>query len=342
MDACAAAEDYGVDLSNFPDHVAHQLHSIHLEDIRYFFDKDFSEFNSVPTVNSNLSSDENILLRVPAHHSPYKFPAGAAFDLILSNNDDAMNFLKKGSSTLEKLSHSMHMMEMWNKASQTYKEITLSETEAQAICPCLTDEKLKEIISELDKISIVNKVYLPPVKGKKVGDKYVALDSVDRSKRSSPVMLVNLRGKQDISKRSSPGMLVNLRGKQDISKRSAPDMLVNLRGKQDISKRSSPDMLVNLRGKQDISKRSAPDMLVNLRGKQDISKRSLDEEVLPIENDTRMNNDIWFTAPYLKDSESWAFFKKIIDPPTVHEAMAFNFALYMHCQVMYESDNLNM
>ena len=52
--------------------LAHMMHSITVEDIRYFFDPDFPVNNSVPTVNMDLEGDHIVMAQsVP---SEFKFP----------------------------------------------------------------------------------------------------------------------------------------------------------------------------------------------------------------------------------------------------------------------------
>merc|ERR1719495_1050563 len=98
--SCQAAEAYGVNLNSFALNAGHLSHSITVEDIRYFFDKDFPVDNSIPTVNSNLTGD-HLLDHAPSRPSDFKFPAGAAFDFLLKNNDDPSKFMWNGLTTLK-------------------------------------------------------------------------------------------------------------------------------------------------------------------------------------------------------------------------------------------------
>ena len=51
----------GYNISTFAAGVGHGLHSLSLEEIRFYFDEDASEDNNIPTVNINLK-DENAVL----------------------------------------------------------------------------------------------------------------------------------------------------------------------------------------------------------------------------------------------------------------------------------------
>ncbi len=46
--------------------VAHGVHSMTLEDVRYYFRSDASAQNGIPTLNTNLSSPQHVLRHTPA------------------------------------------------------------------------------------------------------------------------------------------------------------------------------------------------------------------------------------------------------------------------------------
>ena len=152
--SCSAARDLGVNLEGFPKHVAHNLHSITLQDIQFFFEPNFPEDNDIPTVNQDLTSDQEILWQAPSRSSVYKFPSGAAFDFILMNSDNVDSLMEKSTSSLEKMSHAIHMQEMWYKVSLRYKKLENTEIDLDQVCPCLVDEKSNEIINKLEDIAI--------------------------------------------------------------------------------------------------------------------------------------------------------------------------------------------
>ena len=146
--------------------MAHALHSISVEDVRYFFDDQFTTNNTIPTVNFDLT-DTPVLQFAPSRQSEFKFPGGAVVDYILSNNDQRNKFSQSGFTNLEEIIHAMHMLEMWNKASQIYKEIKNSNLNTKRVCPCLVDEKETGILDKLSYIYslMINLIPFPIVEG---------------------------------------------------------------------------------------------------------------------------------------------------------------------------------
>ena len=148
QDSCEAARKAGVNMTTYVVDVAHGVHSISVEDIRYFFDNQFPVNNTVPTTNLNLTGPP-VLLFAPSRPSDFKMPGGAAVDYILANNDDPLTFSQAGKTTLEEIVHQMHMIEMWNKASKLYKDIISRNLNTQEVCTCLVDEKEPVLISAM-------------------------------------------------------------------------------------------------------------------------------------------------------------------------------------------------
>ena len=52
---CDYAGKLGVQIDRLPVDVAHGIHSITVQDLRYFFEQDFPERNTIPTSNTNLT-----------------------------------------------------------------------------------------------------------------------------------------------------------------------------------------------------------------------------------------------------------------------------------------------
>merc|ERR1712121_25544 len=144
----AAAEQAGVDFENFKYNVAHVIHSLTVEDARFFFDENFPVENNIPTVNTNLTSGPPVLTYTPSFPSKFLFPLGSTLDRILLNNDDPNAFAEKQLTTLEELGHAAHMLEMLFKASQIYK--SLGNLDIDSVCSCLVDEEANGIIEEFD------------------------------------------------------------------------------------------------------------------------------------------------------------------------------------------------
>ena len=154
LESCeAAATAAGVNLTSFTDAVGHFIHSITVEDVQYFFDPDFPIENTIPTTNVHYREDEKpVLAYAPSRVSPFKFPGFASLDFVLSNNDEPETFLVNGMTTIEKLSHQFHMIEMWTKAAPIYKDIKARQVDKASVCPCLVDEHNNGIVKHLNYI----------------------------------------------------------------------------------------------------------------------------------------------------------------------------------------------
>ena len=122
VDLCEPGRNAGVNMTTYAKDVAHSLHSLSVEDIRYFFDEQFPISNTIPTVNLNLTGSP-VLSFAPSRPSAFKFPAGAIVDFVLSNNDQTRTFGLAGETHLEEIVHYMHMLEMWNMASKSIRRL---------------------------------------------------------------------------------------------------------------------------------------------------------------------------------------------------------------------------
>jgi len=154
----AAAKGAGVNLTNFMGAVTHMVHSITVQDIRYFFDERFPEANDVSTVNTNLTDPEAVLTYAPSKPSVFKFPGGAHFDLVMQENDDPTKYFVRGTTHLEDLAHWFHMAEMWHRASRMYKDIVArvaaKAVEPAAVCPCLLEVEAANIRPLLENVAL--------------------------------------------------------------------------------------------------------------------------------------------------------------------------------------------
>ena len=91
--------------------VSHRLHSLTLEDLRYYFKKDAPVKNYIPTINFDLSPNSaRVLPHAPlnGHDTTFKTIALQQADMVLSNMDNK-DWQIKYYSTLEKMVHTMHM-----------------------------------------------------------------------------------------------------------------------------------------------------------------------------------------------------------------------------------------
>lgn len=130
----------GIDADNFASFVSHSIHSLTLEDIRFYFKSDAPEENNIPTVNANMESDERVLPYAPlvGYDEDFSTPAMRQFDLVLRNMDRA-DWQVKGYSPLEKVTHVFHMAELWNKAAEQYDLAEKLLDPESELCGCLTD-----------------------------------------------------------------------------------------------------------------------------------------------------------------------------------------------------------
>jgi len=196
----AAAEQVGVDFENFRYNVGHVLHSLTVEDVRFFFDENFPVENNIPTVNTNLTAGSPVLSYAPSFPSKFKFPLGSTLDKILLNNDDPNNSFAKGLTSLEELGHAAHMLEMLFRASQIYK--TIENIDINTVCPCLVDEESNGIIEELE--------YLAEIMGntaEDLGDRVVYGDSCISGKENQ---VTSRKGRQKVEMR--PKLDYDLKG----------------------------------------------------------------------------------------------------------------------------------
>jgi len=130
----------GIDYNNFAAFVSHSIHSLTLEDIRYYFKSDATEENNIPTVNADMDSEERVLPNAPlvGYDEDFSTPAMRQFDMVLRNMDRA-EWQVRGYSPLEKATHVFHMAELWNKASEQYELAEKLLSPDSELCGCLTD-----------------------------------------------------------------------------------------------------------------------------------------------------------------------------------------------------------
>jgi len=146
------------------------IHSLTVEDVRFFFDENFAVDNNIPTVNTNLTGPV-VLMQTPSFPSKFKFPMGSTLDRILLNNDEPDHFSERGWSTLEELAHAAHMLEMLHTTSKIYKNLDI---DVSSVCPCLVDDVANGIIEELEYIAEVSHIKLDNTKTAEEQDLIIA------------------------------------------------------------------------------------------------------------------------------------------------------------------------
>merc|ERR1711971_874656 len=112
----------GLNFSSFWHGAAHGLHSLHLEEIRHFFEPDATENNKIPVVNKNLSSEQTILFNAPLAGYDEHFGTMALKVMAYFMLNDRPDFFEQGVNTLEKLTHQYHMHEIYAAAAPIYNK----------------------------------------------------------------------------------------------------------------------------------------------------------------------------------------------------------------------------
>jgi len=139
--------------SSFYKGVSHGLHSLSLEEIRYFFKSDAPEDNRIPTVNTDFRAENPVLYNAPLWGYNDRFSGWALKIMDFFMLNDKPYFYETMSNTLEKLSHQYHMQEIYSRASVLYKEMLEDSSLDGEFCSCANDIVNTGILAELAGIS---------------------------------------------------------------------------------------------------------------------------------------------------------------------------------------------
>lgn len=161
--------------------IAHSVHSLTLEDIRYFFDADATEENGIPTVNMDLLSDTRVLPNAPliGYDDDFSTMGMKAFDLVMRN----MNRTWWGITnynTLETLLHAYHMAEIWDKTTEKYKTVARLLDPESEICACMTDVENNDVLNYMNLLAF--KIRYPGITS---GNKTITDQYIEQRKRRS-------------------------------------------------------------------------------------------------------------------------------------------------------------
>ena len=140
---------------SFASNVAHRLHSLTVEDIRYYFKEDVSEENDIPTVNLDLSPNaQRVLPNAPlsGYDTSFATIAMRHLDQVLSHMDQT-DYSITNYSILEKLVHVMHMAELWSRAQEHYEMLTVYPPSTRA-CACVTDTDSNGLMDQLQLLAL--------------------------------------------------------------------------------------------------------------------------------------------------------------------------------------------
>jgi len=142
----------GLNMSILVTAVGHGIHSATVKDLRYYFDEYLPETNDIPTVNPNFSQP-HLLTYAPMGFSDFSTPGMRAFDSLFANDDGTDNYLINGESRVEKLTHSLHMLEVWHRAGIKYRDIAANQPPSTDVCACVTEESEDDLEQEMTHIS---------------------------------------------------------------------------------------------------------------------------------------------------------------------------------------------
>lgn len=146
--------DSGLD-NNFGEVVAHRIHSLTLEDLRYYFKDDAPVENGIPTVNPDLTPNvTRVLANAPESGYDMSFKT-----IALRHTDKVLSKIGREDwgithySDLEKLVHAHHMAEMWER-SKTYYENFLKSPPLEDVCSCVNNIKMNGVMAELQLLAL--------------------------------------------------------------------------------------------------------------------------------------------------------------------------------------------
>merc|ERR1711971_1099336 len=143
----------GLNFSSFWHGAAHGLHSLHLEEIRHFFESDATENNKIPVVNKNLSSQQTILFDAPLAGYDEHFNTMAIKVMAYFMLNDRPDFFEQGLNTLKKLTHQYHMHEIYAAAAPIYNKMKENPPTGVELCGCVNDITGNGILIEMANIA---------------------------------------------------------------------------------------------------------------------------------------------------------------------------------------------
>merc|ERR1712126_146018 len=143
----------GLNFSSFWQGAAHGLYSLHLEEIRHFFEQNATENNKIPVVNKNLSSEQTILFDAPLAGYDEQFNTMALKVMAYFMRNDSPDFFQRGLNTLEKLTHQYHMHEIYAAAAPIYKKMKENPPTDPELCGCVNDITGNRILGEMANIA---------------------------------------------------------------------------------------------------------------------------------------------------------------------------------------------
>merc|ERR1712126_740267 len=143
----------GLNYSSFFAGAAHGIHSLSLEEIRYFFKPDAPEDNKIPTVNIDFRSENVIHFSAPLWGYSDRFDTWALKIMDWFMLNDHPYLYETGTNVMEKFSHQYHMHEIYTRAVKTYNELVENPPATDALCMCANDVTSNGILAEVVSIA---------------------------------------------------------------------------------------------------------------------------------------------------------------------------------------------
>merc|ERR1712227_26090 len=143
----------GLNYSSFFVGAAHGIHSLSLEEIRYFFKPDAPEDNKIPTVNIDFRSENVIHFSAPLWGYSDRFDTWALKIMDWFMLNDHPYLYETGINAMEKFTHQYHMHEIFTKAVKIYNELLENPPENDSLCTCVNDVTSNGILAEVVNIA---------------------------------------------------------------------------------------------------------------------------------------------------------------------------------------------
>merc|ERR1712133_309728 len=143
----------GLNYSSFFAGAAHGIHSLSLEEIRYFFKPDAPEDNKIPTANIDFRSENVIHFSAPLWGYSDRFDTWALKIMDWFMLNDHPYLYETGTNVMEKFSHQYHMHEIYTRAVKTYNELLENPPKNESLCMCANDVTSNGILAEVVSIA---------------------------------------------------------------------------------------------------------------------------------------------------------------------------------------------
>merc|ERR1719309_1178264 len=144
----------GLNYTSFYHGAAHGIHSLSLEEIRYFFKADAKEDNKIPTVNIDFRSEKAIHFNAQLWGYEDRFDTWALKIMDWFMLNDQPYLYQNRANTLEKITHQYHMHEIYQSAAEIYKELVKTPPEDVIdVCKCTNDLTDNGILTEVVNIA---------------------------------------------------------------------------------------------------------------------------------------------------------------------------------------------